>query len=96
MLTLRALVLVGFLAVLSGLLTSLAQTTNGLIADYRFDGWITNRTGLPTPGLVSQAAVFGPDRSGATHQALDLQRRDFIGSASVDYLKNRRSWTWSA
>lgn len=92
----KALVLVGSLAVLSSLLPSLAQTTNGLIADYRFDGWITNRTGLPTPGLVSQAAVFGPDRSGATQQALDLQGRDFIGSASMDYLKNRRSWTWSA
>ena len=96
MMTSKALVLVGFLAALSGLLSSLAQTTNGLIADYRFDGWITNRTGLPTPGLVSQAAVFGPDRSGATQQALDLQGRDFIGSASVDYLKNRQSWTWSA
>lgn len=31
--TSKALVLVGFLAVLSGLLPSLAQTTNGLIAD---------------------------------------------------------------
>ncbi len=92
----KAVALVGILTSLASLLPSLAQTTNGLIADYRFDGWITNRTGLPTPGLVTQAAVFGPDRSGATNQVLDLQGRDFIGSASVDYLKNRRSWTWSA
>ncbi len=92
----KALALVGILTSLASLLPALAQTTSGLIADYRFDGWITNRTGLPTPGLVTQAAVFGLDRSGATNQALDLQGRDFIGSASVDYLKNRRSWTWSA
>lgn len=96
MMTSRAQALIGFIAFLSGLLPTLGQTTNGLIADYRFDGWITNRTGLPTPGLVTQAAVFGADRTGAATQALDLQGRDFIGSASVDYLKNRRSWTWSA
>ena len=88
----KALALVGILT----FLPALAQTTNGLIADYRFDGSITNRTGLPTPGLVTQAAVFGPNRFGATNQALDLQGRDFIGSDSVDYLKNRRAWTWSA
>jgi|LauGreDrversion4_2_1035121.scaffolds.fasta_scaffold70134_1 hypothetical protein len=92
----KTLVLVGIFTFLASLLPTLAQSTNGLIADYRFDGRITNRTGLPTPGLATQAAVFGPNRAGATNQALDLQGRDFIGSTSVDYLKNRRSWTWSA
>jgi len=85
--------LTGLVLVLS--LTAQAQSPSGLLAEYLFDGSLSNHTGAPTPGLEASQARYIQDRHGEPRSALLARKSGFVGSGSVDYLKNRRSWTWT-
>lgn len=76
-------------------LAAQAQSPSGLLAEFLFNGSLTNQTGAPTPGLEARQARYTQDRHGNPKAALLQPRSDFVGSRYVDYFKNRRSWTWT-
>lgn len=86
----------GTALILAGLfsLAVQAQLPSGLIADFRFSGYVHNAA-RATVGLEAKTAKFAADRFGNPQQALLTTGSGFVGSGKVDYFKNRTSWTWA-
>lgn len=72
-----------------------AQLPSGLLADFRFAGFVHNGA-RATPGLEAKTANFTSDRLGNAREALLTTGSGLVGSRTADFLKNRRAWTWSA
>lgn len=71
-----------------------AQLPSGLLADFRFSGYVHNAA-RATVGLEAKTAQFAADRFGNPRQALLTTGSGFVGSGRVDHFKNRTSWTWA-
>ncbi len=89
------LAVVACLAVVADAVPLRAQMPPGLVANFRFSGYVHN-SARPTPGLEAATPRFAPDRFGNAGQALLATGVGFVGSRSMDYFKNRRAWTWAA
>jgi hypothetical protein len=82
-------------ATATAFVTLQAQLPSGLLADFRFAGYVHNGA-RPTPGLEAKTANFAPDRFGNASEALLTTGSGLVGSKTTDYFKNRRAWSWAA
>ena len=72
-----------------------AQLPSGLLADFRFAGFVHNAA-RATPGLEAKTANFAPDRFGNPREALLATGSGLVGSRNEDFFKNRKTWSWAA
>jgi hypothetical protein len=83
------------MAAVAHAVTLRAQMPPGLVGNFRFSGYVHNAA-RTTPGLEAKTPRFAEDRLGNARQALLATGSGFVGSRSMDFFKNRRSWTWAA